>query len=225
MKNNYIYSWNPRVREAGFANTVIIALIVINVIVTACLCREIKLLKYETERLNNEVYLMDNSIVDLRKNVETLVEDDGRLPGDDVEAEWPKLYTTDDAIALAKLVYGEGRGVPAYGSVSTKCQQAAIMWVALNRYDAGYGDSIIDVITAPDQFYGYYESHPIDPELLDLAYDVLDRWNREKHDETMVGRVIPNDYYWFLGDGTYNHFRNDYDGSETWQWELVDPYV
>lgn len=210
-------------RKNNFAHTVIIALIVLNIIVAACLCREIKLLKYETEQLNNEVFLMDNSIVGLRKNVETLIEDD--RPEYHKEAEWPKLYTADDAIALAKLVYGEGRGVPAYGEVSTECQQAAIMWVVLNRYDAGYGDSIISVITAPDQFYGYYESNPVEPELLDLAYDVLDRWNAEKHDETMVGRVIPNDYFWFRGDGTYNHFRNDYDSEETWQWELEDVYA
>lgn len=220
-------------KNNNFAETIIMALVFINLVVGACLAREIKLLQYEIEKLQNDVFHVDNSLVGVRKNVEALIEeqeetvkkDDGSLPGDDVEAQWPRLYTDEDAIALAKLVWGEGRGVPVYGSVSTKCQQAAIMWVVLNRFDAGYADSIMDVITAPNQFYGYSEEHPVDEELLDLAYDVLDRWNREKHDETMVGRVIPSDYYWFRGDGTYNHFRNVYSGSETWRWELSDPYV
>ena len=217
-------------KETNFAHTIIMALMVMNLIVAACLCREIKLLTYETNKLADDVMRVENSIVGVRKNVEVIAEealeeDDGSLPGDDVEAQWPRLYTDEDAAAFAKLVWGEGRGIKDNGIVSGKCQQAAIMWVVLNRYDAGYGDTIREVLTAPKQFVGYSPNHPVDPELLELAYDVLDRWNREKHDETMVGRVIPNDYFWFRGDGTYNHFRNDYNGNETWAWELNDPYV
>ena len=201
------------------AMLVISMLIVINVIISACICREVMNLRADLDEFDPIV------MVEVVGTAEEKKEDDGRLPGDDVEAEWPKLYTDEDAIALAKLVYGEGRGVPAYENASTKCQQAAIMWTALNRYDAGYEDSIISVITAPGQFYGYSAEHPVEEDLLELAYDVLDRWNREKHDETMVGRVIPNDYYWFRGDGRHNHFRNDYEGIDTWGWELIDPYV
>ena len=230
-------------KSSNFVCTIFAALIVMTLILSAYTGREIreladeineltleiKTLQLEIEELSDDILEVDNSIVGIRKNVDLIVmpdevEDDGRLPGDDVEAQWPRLYSDEDAAAFAKLVWGEGRGIPDNGIVSGRCQQAAIMWVVLNRYDAGYGDSIMEVLTAPNQFVGYSDSNPVDPDLLELAYDVLDRWNREKHDETMVGRVIPADYFWFRGDGTYNYFRNDYNGNEHWAWELRDPY-
>lgn len=143
-----------------------------------------------------------------------------------VEApEWPKLYSDEDAVALAKSFWGEARGVKDNGIVSGKCQIAAVGWCILNRYDAGYENSIVEVCAAPGQFAGYSPSHPVDEELLDLAYDVLDRWNAEKHGETEVGRVLPSGYLWFGGDGKYNHFRNEYRTSVRWDWSLADPYA
>lgn len=148
-----------------------------------------------------------------------------------VEApDWPKLYSDEDAVALAQTVYGEARGVNKLTNdggftVSGTCQKAAVMWVVLNRYDAGYEDSIVDVCAAKGQFVGYEEDNPVWDELLELAYDVLDRWNAEKHGESNVGRVIPSDYFWFRGDGQYNWFRNEYRGREYWDWTLGDPYV
>lgn len=138
--------------------------------------------------------------------------------------EWPKLYKDEDAVALAKSFWGEARGVKDNGVVSGKCQIAAVGWCILNRYDAGYENSIVEVCAAPKQFVGYSESHPVDEELLALAYDVLDRWNAEKHGETEVGRVLPSDYFWFAGDGRYNHFRNEFRTAERWDWSLADPY-
>lgn len=148
-----------------------------------------------------------------------------------VEApEWPKLYSDEDAVALAKTLYGEARGVKELTNdrgftVSGTCQKAAVMWVVLNRYDAGYEDSIVEVCAAKGQFVGYETDNPVWDELLELAYDVLDRWNAEKHGESNVGRVIPSDYFWFRGDGQYNWFRNEYRGREYWDWTLGDPYV
>lgn len=142
-----------------------------------------------------------------------------------VEAlESPKLYTDEDAVALAKTLYGEARGVGNNGVVSGTCQKAAVVWCVLNRYDAGYADSILEVCAAKGQFHGYRESHPVWDELLELSYDVLDRWNAEKNGETDVGRVLPADYYWFAGDGKFNHFRNVYRTSARWDWSLEDPY-
>ena len=148
-----------------------------------------------------------------------------------VEApEWPKLYSDEDAVALAQTLYGEARGVKELTNdggftVSGTCQKAAVMWVVLNRYDAGYEDSIVDVCAAEGQFVGYESDNPVWDDLLELAYDVLDRWNAEKHGESNVGRVIPSDYFWFRGDGQYNWFRNEYRGREYWDWTLGDPYV
>ena len=149
-------------------------------------------------------------------------------PINEIEVELPKFYTDDDAIALAKMLYGEARGVgkleTAAGVVSGKCQQAAVIWTVLNRYDAGFADSIKSVVVAPHQYYGYLESNPVDDELLDLAYDVLDRWNNERNGEINVGRVLPPDYMWFHGDGQHNHFRNKYRGGSRWDWTLEDFY-
>ena len=121
------------------------------------------------------------------------------------------------------------RGVPELemngNVVSAKCQQAAVMWTVLNRYDAGYAESIKAVATAPKQYHGYSVENPVEDEFLDLAYDVLDRWNRERHGETDVGRVLESDYFWFHGDGTYNWFRNEYKSSSYWNWELADTYI
>ena len=139
--------------------------------------------------------------------------------------EWPKLYTDKDAVAMAKAFWGEARGVKDNGIVSGKCQIAAVGWCILNRYDAGYEDSIFEVITAKDQFHGYSASYPVDEELLSLAYDVLDRWNAEQHGETDVGRVLPAEYLWFGGDGVENRFRDAWKGGNKWDWSLGDPYA
>lgn len=194
-------------------------LLLVLIVLHICLMRDVR---------NVEAVLNEMEDTRLRVTIEDVTEadkSDERLPGDDVEAQWPRLYHEDDAIALAKLVWGEARGVPDNGIVSAKCQQAAVIWTVLNRYDAGYDDNILGVITAPNQFVGYDVDHPVDDELLGLAYDVLDEWNKERHGETDVDRVIPADYLYFGGDGTYNHFRNEYNSNETWNWELADPYM
>lgn len=140
-----------------------------------------------------------------------------------------KLYTEDDVIAAAKMVKGEAPWVPEIKIgdkvISTKCQQAATIWTALNRYDMGGFSSIKAVIANPGAYYGYSEWNTIDDELLNLARDVLDRWNREKNGETDVGRVLPADYIYFHGDGTYNYFRNEFEGGTRWAWDYGDPYA
>ena len=178
-----------------------------------------------TVELKKEVQAMENSICELREKIEKdiLVEDDGSLPGDDVEAQWPRLYTDEDAVALAKLTWGEARGIPDLKIngrvISTRTQQAAVMWTVLNRFDAGHEESILEVITAKGQFHGYSEEHPVEEELLELAYDVLDRWNAEKHGET-VARELPSGYLWFHGDGTWNWFRDAYKNGNKWDWSV-----
>lgn len=143
--------------------------------------------------------------------------------------EWVDPYTKEDVIAAAKLLWGEARGVPdlVIGDrvISSECQQAAVLWTVLNRYDAGYGDSVTAVITAPGKYHGYSESNPVDSDLLDLTIDVLNRWTHEKWDGDSIGRVLPEDYMWFHGDGTYNYFRNEFESDSYWTWELFDPYT
>lgn len=181
--------------------------------------------------IDRQIYNLHTEVSDLKATVEAHVtheEGDGRLPGDDIEAEWPKLYTEEDVVTIAKMLYGEAVGVPVLifddgSKVSTKSQQAAVVWTVLNRYDAGYG-SIQTIVENIGHYNGYSDDNPVDDELLDLVYDVLDRWNAEKHGETDVGRVLPTGYCWFHGDGTYNYFRNKYKGGSRWNWEMEDVY-
>ena len=114
-----------------------------------------------------------------------------------------ELWTEEEVTVLAKMLWGEARGVPS------DTEKAACVWCVLNRVDQDMG-TIVEVVTAPYQFVGYQEDHPVDPDLKELCEDVLERWYREKSGETDVGRVLPSDYLFFTGDGEHNYFRNAY---------------
>lgn len=61
----------------------------------------------------------------------------------------------EDIEMLAKLIWGEARGVESI------TEKAAVAWCVLNRVDAkGYPNSIEAVITQPHQFVGYDEDYP-----------------------------------------------------------------
>ena len=110
----------------------------------------------------------------------------------------------DDVTALAQMAYGEARGLADY-------EIAACMWVALNRLDAGYADTVIDVVSAPGQFAGYSAENPATDGLAAIARDVLTRHRQEQQGER-VPREIGPEYLWFSGDGEHNWFRAAYDG-------------
>lgn len=126
-------------------------------------------------------------------------------------------WTDEEVTVLAKMVWGEARGVPS------DTEKAAVVWCVLNRVDQGYG-SIITVVTTPNQFIGYRKNNQLDDELITLCIDVLTRWYAEKDGQVDVGRVLPKDYLWFSGDGSRNHFRNAYRGGDRWDWSLPSPY-
>ena len=125
------------------------------------------------------------------------------------------LEWIEPAEYMAKTMWGEARGLD-------KTQQAAVAWCILNRVDAGYGD-IIEVVTAPEQFRGYYPANPAEPETVDLALDVIGRWLAEQNGVANVGRVLPEEYIFFSARGGINYFRCEYYGAE-WTWEAESPY-
>lgn len=127
------------------------------------------------------------------------------------------LWSEEEVDVLAKMVWGEARGVPS------DTEKAACVWCALNRVDHGYGD-IITVVTTPKQFVGYNKENPVDDGLITLCIDVLTRWYAEREGQVEVGRVLPADYLWFSGDSKRNHFRNAYKGGTVWDWSLPSPY-
>lgn len=223
-----------RMASECIVDTVLYILTLIFIVaLTASVCElghDLKVLNAEIDELNGKIDILTESIQETEEEIaiyetSVLLED---KPEYHIEATYPELYTDEDIIVLTKMIWGEARGVGELNvggrCVSSKCQQAAVIWTVLNRYDAGYSDSISRVVTAPNQFVGYRESNPVDEELMYLVKDVLDRWNDEKHGETDVGRVLPADYLWFRGDGKYNHFRNSYDGGTRWDWETEDIY-
>lgn len=130
--------------------------------------------------------------------------------------EWWRCEYDTEAEYIAKTLYGEARGLG-------QTEQAAVAWCILNRAD-NWDMDIVEVITAPGQFTGYRASNPVWPELYDLAQDVLTRWRRESNGETDVGRVLPQGYMWFSGNGVTNIFRDAYRGGQVWDWSLVSPY-
>ncbi len=129
----------------------------------------------------------------------------------------PEPWSEEEVTVLAKMVWGEARGVPS------DTEKAACVWCALNRVDHGYG-TLVTVVTTPYQFVGYDADNPVDDEIEALCEDVLSRWYAEKDGEADVGRVLPSDYLWFTGDGKRNHFRNTYRGGQIWDWSLPTPY-
>lgn len=80
----------------------------------------------------------------------------------------PQPWTDEEAIVLARMLWGEARGV------NSDAEKAACVWCVLNHVDHGYGD-IITVVTAPKQFVGYNAKNPIDDDLITLCIDVLSR--------------------------------------------------
>lgn len=142
---------------------------------------------------------------------------------DETIFEYEKLYTDEDVTIISKIVLREAEGVPANDKVSGDAQRAAVVWCILNRVDAGYG-TIKEVATAKRQF-AYYPKTKVKDGIKELVVDVLDRWSQEQAGAEDVGRVLPQEYMWFVGDGTYNHFRNKYNGNyDIWDWSLDDPY-
>lgn len=134
------------------------------------------------------------------------------------EPEIVYYFTEDDVIVVAKILWEECRGVKSV------TQQACVAWTIVNRVDAGDSKSIYAAVTKPNQF-AWNSSAPVTEELYDLAEDVLIRWSKEKSGYTDVGRVLPEDYLWFRGDGEVNYFRNCYSGDyEIWDYSLPSPY-
>jgi len=128
-----------------------------------------------------------------------------------------ELYTDSDVELIAKTVWQEAGGIP------NEDEQAAVVWCILNRVDAPrWGDTIAEVVTAPHQF-AYYESSPVTEDLKKLAEDVLERWKQEKEGEADVGRVLPEEYVFFDGDGSHNYFRSEYERTgEYWDFEEAE---
>ena len=119
------------------------------------------------------------------------------------EPTYEMYYTDADVVAIAKMLYGESRGC------SIDNQQKTV-WCVLNRVDADdFPDTIIGVLSQPNQFHGYSTAFPVWDELTAVAEDVLTRWSLEKQG-VAVNRELPKSYLYFTGTGRENIFREAY---------------
>lgn len=122
-----------------------------------------------------------------------------------------------DAELIGRTIWGEA------GGVADPAERAAVAWCILNRVDA-WGGTIQETVTAPKQFQGYRPWGECPQEHIDLAADVLARWADEKAGVEDVGRVLPAEYLYFLGDGEHNHFSVEFLEPLFWDWSLDSPY-
>lgn len=133
----------------------------------------------------------------------------------------PELATDYEVELIARTIWGEA-GID--GGCPIVEHRAAVAWCILNRVDA-WGESIEEVVTAEGQFHGYIWWGECPEEHLELAEDVVDRWEREHAGEEDVGRVLPGDYLWFRAWEGHNRFRNSYEGSyNVWDFSAESPY-
>lgn len=124
------------------------------------------------------------------------------LPG--IEYSGTKFYQDEDAVTIAKLLYGECRGIP------NREEKEAVVWVVLNRVDNNrFPNTVYEVVTAKGQFEGYDVNHPVWEELLEISNSVLSEWNKEQNGE-ISNRSLPSDYFFFHGDGVHNWFRKEF---------------
>ena len=136
-----------------------------------------------------------------------------------------KRYTENEALMMAKTMYGEARGLP-------KLEVACVGWTILNRVDdSRFPSTISGVITQKSQFSGWNPNHPTTADLgfdlVELAKDVCNRWSWEKAGKSNVGRVLPTGYCWFKGINGHNWFRKDNLTSTVgaWNYSLPNPYA
>ena len=129
-----------------------------------------------------------------------------------------RSYTAEDVDILCRCVWGEYRG-------EDTDQVAAVVWCILNRVDdPRFDNTIKSVVTAPYQFSGYNPTNPVDPRIQRIVVDVLTRWVAEETVCGSIGRILPEEYVYFHGNGTVNLYRSEYWSRDYWTWELESPY-
>ena len=74
--------------------------------------------------------------------------------------------------------------------------------------------------------FAYNKNAPVWDDLRVIVEDVLWKWTLERNGHTDVGRVLPNNYFWFNGDGKHNYFRDTYETykAHIWDYSLESPY-
>lgn len=127
----------------------------------------------------------------------------------DEALERAKAAVPDELAELAgRAIWGEA------GGIQDERQRAAVVWCACNRADA-WDMEIGDVLNV-DAFHGLAIRGTVPEQHVELARDVLARWTMEAEGWVDVGRVLPEKFLFFEGDGKINHFSTEYGGGKYW---------
>lgn len=118
--------------------------------------------------------------------------------------QYEMLYTEDEVVACAKLIYGE------YGADwVSDTEKAKVVCTLVNRTHSprwiayvGSAD-LMAQLTYPDQFY-YYPSFPVSERHYRIAYDVL--WRASKIAQGATDVTWECDTLNYQGNGWTNHF-------------------
>ena len=120
-----------------------------------------------------------------------------------------KAAVPDELAELAgRAIWGEA------GGIQDETQRAAVVWCACNRADA-WDMEIGDVLNV-DAFHGLAIRGTVPEQHIELARDVLARWTLESEGWVDVGRVLPERFLYFEGNGVINLFSTQYGGGEYW---------
>lgn len=140
------------------------------------------------------------------------------------EALLEQYFTEDEVVMAAQLIDIEA------GSVFPLNRRAAVVWTATNRLDSGlYDQSSIGGIISQQGQYAWYAGRSYADINYEIALDVLTRWANERITGIEdPGRVLPQQYMSFYGDGSQNHFYDrdgnywdfsvEYDQYEDWEY-------
>lgn len=121
------------------------------------------------------------------------------------EASPEPRYTEREIEMLAKMVWGEARGCAPE-------EQRLVIWTALQRADDGrFGSTIESVLTAKNQFAGYREKNPVDPDIYALCAAEATEWAGGTEPPTMEPYAPSTPYLFFDGDGRHNWFREGWE--------------
>lgn len=115
-------------------------------------------------------------------------------------------YTPDEesVVALAQTLYGECRGC-------SELQQKAVCWCVFNRVDSEqFPNTVLEVVSQKNQFFGYKTSFPVTDELYALAYECMVDWHNGEN------RVFSEDFLYFTGNGRINIFRTGWNSGDVW---------
>ncbi len=202
QKLNAIKEWFKNLNSLQRTIVVAVAAVVISTVLTACVLHSDQ---------SQAESVPDTPPVSTMAQVPATgveVSDSVTVESDDPSAETTETpLTSSDVTLLAKTVWGEARGC-------TPEEQRLVVWTVLQRVDADGAfaqyDTIEAVITAPGQFVGYNENHPVDPNIYNLCLEALSDWQSGSEPPTHEIYAPTAPYYFFDGDGRHKWVREEW---------------